>query len=449
MSKTNFASRLGMILATAGAAVGLGNIWRFPTTAGENGGAVFILIYIACTLLIGIPGMINEFVVGRASGQNAMRASAQAGGSPKWGIVGLMGIIASVVIMGFYSVVAGWCAYYLGLAVTGTLPADNQQIGATFATLVGNPWLPSVLCVGFILATQVVVSRGVQQGIERSAKMMMPMLFVLLLVVIATSLTLPGAWNGVVFLLHPDFSKVTVDVVFEALGQSFFSICLGAGCLMTLAAYFPKGENLLRSSVQIALIDTLVAIMAGLMIFPAAFSVGIQPDAGPSLIFQTLPLVFAQAFSPALAWMVSVLFFFLLVLAALTSTISMHELGTSMVSQELHISRLRASGMVSAAAIAIGVLSALSLGPVPMGVGGESLFDNFDQLASNTLLPMGALLTAIMVGWRMPADVLMAELTSDGRYHWPRWAVRLYLLTIRYVTPTGIVIVFLSKWGVI
>ncbi len=445
----NFASRIGMILATAGAAVGLGNIWRFPTTAGENGGAAFMLFYILCTLLLGVPGMINEFIVGRSAGANAFSAYAKAGGGKVWGLVGAMGMVACTVILGFYCVVAGWCLYYFCLALTDGIVGDSESISTTFTALVSHKWMPSVLAMVFIVVTQTVIERGVQKGIERSAKLLMPILFVLLIVLIITSLTLPGAWRGVEFLFKPDFSKLSANVMFEAIGQSFFSLCLGAACLCTYAAYFPKKENLLRSAAEIAGIDTMVAIMAGLMIFPAAFAVGLRPDAGPSLIFQTLPLVFSQAFPHTVAYVVSVVFFFLLVLAALTSTISLHEIGTSLLSEELKVSRRKGATIVSIICAVIAVLSALSMGPLPMGFLGRSLFDNFDQLASNTLLPLGAFLTALLVGWRMPRQTVIDELTSGGRYRWPVWLVNIYLFLIRFVTPVSIIIIFLSAWDII
>ena len=449
MANTKFASRIGLILATAGSAVGLGNIWRFPTTTGENGGAAFILVYIVCTLLLGVPGMMSEFIVGRKAGTNAMRAYIKAGGRKSWGVVGLIGLLSSVIILGFYSVVAGWCIYYLLLAVSDKVLGDVVTIKNHFETLVSSPWIPSLMAIVFIILTHSIIIRGVRGGIEKASRLMMPMLFVLLVVIIFASCSLPGAWQGVEFLFKPDFSKITGKVVFEALGQAFFSISLGTACLCTYAAYFDDKTNLLGSSAQIAIIDCGVAIMAGLMLFPAAFSVGVQPDAGPNLIFLTLPSVFEHAFPHVVAYCVSILFFSLLTLAALTSTISIHEIGTSMLSEELKVKRWKAATCITVLCSVIGVFCALSMGPVPMGVFGESLFDNFDKLTSNILLPSGAFLTTLVVGWVMPRKVVMEQLSSGGRYKWMPWAVNIFFLLVRFVCPIGIALTFLNQIGAV
>ena len=449
MAKAKFASRIGLILATAGSAVGLGNIWRFPTTTGENGGAAFIFVYIICTLLLGLPGMMSEFIVGRSGGCNAMRSYMKAGRHKLWGGIGIIGMLCAIIILGFYSVVAGWCIYYLLQAIMGNVLGDAQTINNNFESLVGNAWIPSVMSVIFIFLTHSIVVRGVQGGIEKASKMMMPLLFILLIVIICASCSLPGAWQGVEFLFKPDFSKITGKVVFEALGQAFFSISLGTACLCTYAAYFKDETNLLRSSAEIASIDCGVAIMAGLMIFPAAFSVGVKPDAGPNLIFLTLPSVFTEAFPHPVAFAVAILFFSLLTLAALTSTISMHEIGTSLLSEELHIGRHKAALCVTIVCCIIGILSALSMGPVPMGVMGKSLFSNFDALTSNILLPFGAFMTTLLVGWLMPRRTVIRQLNSHGLYPWKRIAVNIFFILVRFVCPIGIAITFLKQIGII
>ncbi len=449
MSQVNFGSKLGMILATAGSAVGLGNIWRFPTTAGENGGAAFILVYILFTLLLGLPGMLGEFLVGRSGGGNALHSYAKAGGNRLWGLTGVMGMFCSAIILGFYSVVAGWCLFYLFQAVCDNVLGDRAFIQSEFNALVAHPWLPAVISVAFIFFTHAIIVRGVQRGIEKASKAMMPMLFVLMLLLIIASCSLPGAMKGITFLFKPDFSKLTADVMYEAIGQSFFSLSLGTACLCTYAAYFRKEVNIFKSAVQVAGIDCGVAIMAGLMIFPAAFAVGLQPDAGPSLIFQTLPYVFQQAFPHTVAYVVSIIFFALLTLAALTSTISMHEIGTSLLSEEMRLSRRAAALMVTLFCSVIGILSALSMGPCPMGFFGDTLFGNFDSLTSNILLPFGAFVTSLLVGWRMPKDVIMEELTSGGRYPWARWAFGTFLFLVRFFVPACIAVIILSRFGAI
>lgn len=449
MSQVNFGSKLGMILATAGSAVGLGNIWRFPTTAGENGGAAFILVYILFTLLLGLPGMLGEFLVGRSGGGNALHSYAKAGRNRLWGLTGVMGMFCSAIILGFYSVVAGWCLFYLFQAVCDNVLGDRAFIQSEFNALVAHPWLPAVISVAFIFFTHAIIVRGVQRGIEKASKAMMPMLFVLMLLLIIASCSLPGAMKGITFLFKPDFSKLTADVMYEAIGQSFFSLSLGTACLCTYAAYFRKEVNIFKSAVQVAGIDCGVAIMAGLMIFPAAFAVGLQPDAGPSLIFQTLPYVFQQAFPHTVAYVVSIIFFALLTLAALTSTISMHEIGTSLLSEEMRLSRRAAALVVTLFCSVIGILSALSMGPCPMGFFGDTLFGNFDSLTSNILLPFGAFVTSLLVGWRMPKDVIMEELTSGGRYPWARWAFGTFLFLVRFFAPACIAVIILSRFGAI
>lgn len=447
--RISFNSRLGMILATAGSAVGLGNIWRFPTTTGENGGAAFILVYVIFTLLLGMPAMMSEILIGRHGGGNAKHSYTLAGGNKFWGLTGVMGMLCSAIILGFYSVVAGWCIYYFYLAVTDNVLGDRNSVSAGFEAIVNNPWLPSVLSIVFIFLTHAIIVRGVQKGIEKASKMMMPVLFILMFMLIFASCSLPGSFKGIQFLFHPDFSKISIDVMYEAIGQSFFSLSLGTACLCTYGSYFKKDANLLKSSAQIAGIDCGVAIMAGLMIFPAAFAVGLQPDAGPSLIFQTLPYVFRMAFPHSVAYVVAILFFALLTLAALTSTISMHEIGTSLISQEVGMSRKKAACIVTVFCCVIGVLSALSMGPCPMGFFGKTLFDNFDAVTSNIMMPIGAFVTSVVVGWRMPRTALLEELTSNGAYNWKPMAINVYYFLMRFFVPACIAIIILSRFGAI
>ena len=334
----NFGTKIGVVLATAGSAVGLGNIWRFPYMTGQDGGAAFILIYAVCILLLGIPGMVAEFIVGRHGAANAARAYHKMGGR-RWAALGYMGVVTAMIILGFYAVVAGWCLQYLVASFMGTLRGDPSYVTEYFKTFSSDPLKPLVWTIVFIVITHLVVIRGVRKGIEKFSNTLMPILFVLLLVIVVASCALPGAGKGIEFLFKPDFSKVTRSVLLDSLGQAFFSLSLGTACLCTYASYFGRQTNLLKTAGQIAVVDTAIAILAGLMIFPAAFSVGINPDSGPSLIFITLPNVFQQAFTPTLGYIIGILFYALLSLAALTSTISMHEIGTALFYEELHISR--------------------------------------------------------------------------------------------------------------
>ena len=445
-----FGSKLGIILATAGSAIGLGNIWRFPFMTGHNGGAAFIIIYLVCVMMLGVPGMIAEFVVGRHSSSNAARAYSVIGNSKRWGLVGVLGIMTSTIILGFYAVVAGWCVHYLFVSVSGQLAGTPEEVSHYFTTFSSSALQPALFGIVIILATHLVVVRGIRSGIERASKFLMPLLFLLLLVIVVASCLLPGAWRGVEFLLKPDFSKVTASVFLEALGQAFFSLSLGTACLCTFASYFGRTVNLGRSALQIALLDTLIAILAGLMIFPAAFSAGISPDAGPSLIFITLPNVFQQAFSamPVVGYVISILFYALLSLAALTSTISMHEIGTAFFHEELHISRRGGAWILTAITSVICVLCSLSVGrPDIFGLFGMALLDFCDMLTAQYLLPVGSLLTCILVGWIAEHKTVRGEFTNGDTL--PGRFFHLWLLCVKYICPACILLIFLHQLGVI
>ncbi len=445
----NFSSKLGIVLATAGSAVGLGNVWRFPYMAGENGGAAFILIYIACIFVLGVPGMLSEFIVGRHAQANAARAYDKLSGGKPWKLVGYLGILTSTIILGFYSVVAGWCLQYLFASVAGQLGGDAHYVKNYFQEFSSSAVEPVLWGVGFIIVTQWVVARGVKAGIERASKFLMPILLILLLVLVVASCMLPGAVDGIHFLLKPDFSKLSGGVLIEALGQAFFSLSLGTACLCTYASYFTSQTNLLRSAGQIALLDTLIAILAGLMIFPAAASVGVSPDSGPSLIFITLPNVFQQAFAavPAVGYVVSVLFYALLVFAALTSTISMHEIGTAFFIEELHLPRRYSAWIVTTCASVICVLSALSVGAFDLKLMGMAVMDFCDQLTANVMLPLGGMLTCLFVGWYVPRQTVSDEFTNHGALS--NRFLAAYLFAVRFVCPVCIMLIFLHQLGVI
>ena len=320
---------------------------------------------------------------------------------------------------------------------------------ASFSSFVSHPVRPVAYAALFMLMTHLVISRGVESGIERFSKVMMPMLLFIIGILVVCSFGMPGAREGLTFLLQPDFSKVTAGVVLSAMGQAFFSLSLAMGCLCTYASYFKEETNLLRSTVEITLIDVAVAMMAGLMIFPAAFSVNVEPDAGPSLVFMTMPNVFEQAFPHSVAYVVSVMFYLLLTIAALTSTISMHEIGTAVISQETPLSRSKAAWVVSAFCSVIGVLSAYSLSHKGVGLFGDSFFDNFDKLTANIMLPLGALCTILIVGWVMPKETVMAELTSGGLYPRRAWVVKTFYFFSRIVCPILIVCIFMNKLDII
>lgn len=445
----NFGSKLAIVLATAGSAVGLGNVWRFPFMTGQNGGAAFIVIYFACVLLLGIPGMVSEFIVGRHSQANAARAYgslAQRG----WRWIGYLGILTSTIILGFYAVVAGWCLQYLFASLGGRLNGDASYVIDYFTTFSSDPVKPCLWAVGFVLITHVVVAQGVEKGIERASKLLMPLLLLLLVVLVVASCMLPGASKGIDFLLRPDFSKVSGSVFLEALGQAFFSLSLGTACLCTYASYFKRDTNLLRSATQIALLDSAIAILAGLMIFPAAFSVGVQPDSGPSLIFITLPNVFQRAFlaMPAVGYVISILFYALLVFAALTSTISMHEIGTAFFHEELRLPRQRAAWILTTVCSLIAVFCSLSVGGnTDIQVLGLSLMDFCDYLTAQYMLPVGAFLTSIMLGWFVDRQLVKDEFTNGGALR--ESFFRVWLFSVRFIVPLCLILIFLHQFGVI
>ena len=445
MARANF-GKIGVILATAGSAVGLGNIWRFPYMTGENGGAAFILLYIACVFILGIPGMLCEFVVGRHGASNAVRAYQQFGHSPHWRIIGILGVITSMIILGFYAVVAGWCLQYLYATMTGSISGDKAYVEQYFADFSSDALIPILWAIAFIAITHYIIAKGVRGGIERASNVLMPTLFILLLIIAVASCSLPGASDGIRFLFMPDFSKLTSSVLIEALGQAFFSLSLGTACLCTFASYFSKQTNLVGSATQIACLDSLIAILAGLMIFPAAAAVGVSPDSGPSLIFITLPNVFSQAFvsMPAVGYIISILFYLLLSMAALTSTISMHEIGTAFFHEELQISRNNAAYIVTTICCIIAVFCSLSMGACPdMQIMGMPVLSFCDSLTADWLLPAGSLLTCILVGWFIPKHIVHDEFTNNGTVATRLYAIWLFL--IRFVCPIAIIAIFIHQ----
>jgi NSS family neurotransmitter:Na+ symporter len=452
MSETrgSFGSKVGMILATAGGAVGLGNVWRFPYMAGENGGAAFIIIYLFCVLLLGIPCMISEFIIGRHGASNTYRAYARVSGGKAWKFVGLLGVLTGFLITGYYAVVSGWCLQYIYASVMGELHGDSQFVQNYFTTFSTNPIRPIFWLAVILLIAHYVIIHGVRGGIEKASKLLMPTLFILLLVIVVASCMLPGASSGIDFLLKPDFGKVDRGVFLGALGQSFYSLSIAMGCICTYASYYSRQTNLFNSAIQVSVVDTLVAILAGLMIFPAAFSVGINPDSGPSLIFITLPNVFNQAFGgmPVLGWVVSLMFYALLSLAALTSLMSLHEVSTSFFYEELHISRKKGAVIVTVTTIIIGALCSLSLGDINyLHVVGKPIFDVFDFVTGQIFLPAGGFLTCIFLGWFVPRKIVKDEFTNWGTLNSHFFSIFLFL--VRFVCPIAILAIFLHQLNVI
>lgn len=453
-TRENFGSKLGAVLAAAGSAVGLGNIWRFPILTGQNGGAAFIIIYIGCVLLLGIPIMMSEFIIGRHTHANTAGAFRKLSPGTQWKWVGRLGVLSGFVILSYYSVVAGWTAEYTALAIGNCFDGKSASDFPTiFAEFVSNPWKSLLWMAAFMIVTHIIVVRGVKSGIEKFSKLMMPALFIIMIMLTICSVLLPGSSQGIDFLLNPDFSKITGSVVLSAMGQAFFSLSLGLGCLCTYASYFGNDTNIGKTALNVSLIDTFVAIMSGFIIFPAVFNAGYtlgSNDIGPSLLFITMPNVFQQAFGsmPILSYIVSVFFYFLLVLAALTSTISMHEVVTAYVSEEFNTTRRKAATIVTIACSTVGLFCALSFGPLDgLKLFGMTLFDLFDYVSSNIFLPVGGMFIALFVGWYLDKKIVRDEITNKGRLRAPY--LRLLVFILRYIAPVAIGIILINQLGLI
>ncbi len=445
----NFSGRIVAIMAAAGSAVGLGNIWRFSYEVGGNGGGVFIFIYLLCILCFGLPLMVTEFAIGRHGQSNTSRAYGLMGGSKIWKYVGLLGIIAAVLILCYYGVAAGWVLEYLIQAgMNGFEGKTPEQFTADFNSFVSDPWRP-VLCMGgFMALNMVVILAGVKGGIERGSKTLMPILFIFVVVLAVACVMLPGSEKGLAFLFKPDFSKLTPSTCLSAMGQCFYSLSLAMGCICTYASYFRKEDKLVNNALGVITLDTFVAIMASLIIFPAAFSVGINPDAGPSLVFITLPNVFQQVFAaqPWLGYIVSLMFYLLLLVATLTSTMSLLEVPTIYLKEEFGIRRRWSAIGCTLFVVTVGIGCSLSMGIWgDYKVCGLNLFDLFDSVTAKILLPVGGFLTAIYIGWFCDRKKLYNEITNNGTVSQKFYSI--YLILIRFVVPIVILSIFLNQFG--
>lgn len=449
MATESFGSKIGGILAAAGSAVGLGNIWRFPTETGNNGGAAFLIIYLVCMVAICVPIMVSEFVIGRHS-QTSVAESfyRMSGGKKAWKIMGLLPVVSGFLVLSYYAVIAGWTLYYAFEAgVDGFTGKDSAEIGQEFQAFSTDPYQPVFWMIMILIINCLIVASGVKKGIERASKIMMPLLFIFILVLVAFSFTLPGASKGLEFLFKPDFSKVTGGTVLSALGQAFFSLSVGICCLCTYACYFKKNVNMMKDGLSVAAIDTLVAVLAGIIIFPAVFSIpGMEPSQGPSLVFVTLPNVFQQAFGsmPVVAYVFSLLFYLILVVAALTSSISMLEMTVSYFHEQLHVGRVKASFWCTVVCILLGTACTLSFGILgDAKVFGLTFFELFDFIVAKLLMPVGGLIICIFLGWVIDERILKSELTNDGTLRAPYYP--LYRFIIRYLAPIAIVLIFINE----
>lgn len=446
--RERFGSRFAVIAAMAGSAVGLGNIWRFPYVLGQYGGAAFILVYIAASLLVALPIFFAESVIGRRSGRDTYGAMQLLAPGTPWKWAGLLTILSPLLILSYYSVVGGWSVEFLfkSLSFSFTEKAAAEEVSGYFGKFISSTWQPLLSHTLFMTMVAGVVLGGVKNGIERFSKVAMPLLFVLILFIVGYSLTLPGSRAGVEYLVKPDFSKLTADAYAAALGQAFFSLSLGVGTVLTYASYVKKEENLVVSGVGTAVSDLLFAMIAAFAVMPAVFAAGIEPGSGPGLVFQTLPYIFntmSQAM-PITSALVSIAFFLTILAAALTSAISMLEVGVAYLVDEKGMERRKATLLLALGTWLLGVLCSLSFGPLAgVKLLGLRFFDFLDSLCSVWLLPLGGLLFTLFVGWWMSKADVRDELTNGGTCN-----VRLFGLVyflMRYLAPVGIVTVFLTN----
>lgn len=435
--RATFVSKIGVIAAAAGSAVGLGNIWRFPSQAADGGGAIFILVYIGCILFFGIPLMVSEFMVGRASRANTAGAYHKLAPGTQWKWVGRLGVLTGFVIMGFYMVVCGWTLVYIFQSVSGYLfGVDN--LSANFIELQSNPAKQIIWMIIFTLLTAFFILSGVKKGIEQSAKILMPLLFLLLIILAIRSVTLDGAIAGLNFLFKPDLAHVKSTVFLDAMGQAFFSLSLGMGCMITYGSYFNDKTPLVKTAVQVSVLDSLVAILAGVVIFPAAFALTTNPGTivdelvagGPGLLFITLPELFNQM-AGSMIW--STLFFCLLALAALTSTISLMEVVTVYIHEEYHISRRKSTLLVTAGVIILGIFASFS----------SSFFNFLDVASAKFMLPIGGFFISLFVGWYLNRRLVYAQLTNERTLKFGIGFLRAYIFLLRYVVPTAMLAIFI------
>jgi NSS family neurotransmitter:Na+ symporter len=452
VQRDGFSSRLGVLFAAAGSAIGLGNIWKFPYITGVYGGAAFILVYLVCIALIGLPVMLSEFTIGRRAQKNAIGSFKKLAGGTPWFLTGWAGFLAAFTILAFYGVVGGWTLDYIVKALTGAyVGADADAIGGMFGALISSPVATVGYQLVFMVLTAAIVYGGIKDGIEKYSKILMPVLLVIIVILDIRAITLPGAGAGVAFLFTPDFSALSAEAVLSALGHAFFSLSLGMGTMITYGSYISKKEDLGSMALQVTIADTAIALLAGLAIFPAVFAFGVEPSAGPGLVFITLPAVFNQM-AGGMIW--GVLFFSLLAMAALTSAISILEVVVAYLAEEMNVPRKKATIYAATAITALGVFAGLSYTPVlgdvmiPLpGSGSLPIFDWLDKFSANYLLPLGGLFISLFVGFKMKKEDVQDEVTNSG-VHPASWLGG-YLFLAKFVAPIAILIVFLNGVGLL
>ena len=431
-NRDSFSGQFGIIAAAAGSAIGLGNIWRFPYVLGENGGAAFLLIYLLFVLILGVPVMISEFAIGRKAQLNVIGAFKKVAPRSYWYIIGIMGVGAAFFILSFYAVVAGWTLEYTFLALKNDFVGKTpDQVLELYNNLTSGNCTSIIVILIFLVLTSIIVSFGIKKGIERYSKILMPILLVIIVLLCVRSLTLDGAAEGLKFLFKPDFSKITGKTTLSALGQAFFSLSLGMGVMATYGSYIKKKESLGITAVSISLSDTLIAILAGVAIFPAVFAFGIEPAHGPGLVFVTLPGIFNQMVG---GYFFSVAFFILLVIAALTSAISLLEVVVAYFTEELKIKRKVATWIATVGMAILAIFCAKY----------EAIFSFFDNTSSNIMLPLGGLLIVVFAGWFWGLKTLRSELEANGK---KVYYFKAFVFVIRFIAPIAIALVFMDSIG--
>ena len=442
-----WSSRLTFILAVTGSAIGLGNIWKFPYIAGENGGGAFVLIYLVCIFIIGFPIMVSEIMLGRRGRRNPITSMKILGqeeqGNEAWKYVGLIGLMAGFIILSYYSVIAGWTLHYFKLSVFGELSnLDNETAQSVFAKLTASASTQLIYHTGFMIITIAIIAKGIKNGLERAVKLMMPGLLLILIILLLYSIFQGDFMAGVNFLLVPDFSKVTSQSILAAMGQAFFTLSLGMGCIVMYGAYLPKKESIVGTTTAIIFCDTMIALLAGMVIFPIVFQFGLKPTDGPGLIFLTLPLAFNEITG---GYLFSGLFFILLGFAAITSALSLLEPSVAWMIENKNYSRNKSAFIIGILIWLLGFLSIFSFNVLSeLTFWKGTLFDNFDYIASNIMLPLSGLLFTIFASWVMKRKHSMDELSDI-----PINLYRLWRFGARYIAPIGVILVFLNAIGII
>lgn len=434
-SRDQFASKLGFVLAAAGSAIGLGAIWKFPYMAGTNGGSVFILLFIVCTLLIGLPVLIAEFMIGRRGQKDPINSFKEQAPNQPWYLVGWMGMIAGGLILSFYSVVGGWILSYLYRALTFQLAGNDLDFAQLFNTLIENPWEVIIAQGIFMLLNIIIVRAGIKGGIELASKFMMPILFIFFIILAVRSLTLDGAMEGIRFMFVPDWSYFNFDTLLLALGQAFFSLSIGITCMITYASYLSRKEKIVSSAFNVAWMNIVISILAGLVIFPAVFALGYSPNQGPGLVFVMIPAVFEQL---PFGSLLLIIFFILLLFATITSSISLLEIVVSVGIGDNASKRKKATTWFALAIFIVGIPSALSYGVLSdIKILDRSIFDFVDFITNSIMMPVGGLVISIFAGYYYSKKIAQKELETSPIIF------TIWRLSIRYVAPIGILFILI------